>query len=180
MKSIGTLSDVAGNRATDPDAPQTERQRIEALEKRVATLELLLNDVMHHIDNPKKTETKTSASTPERKTKTTPKPPSKPKSNPKQKTTPKQKPKPKSPKQKTPQPWDDPQRLAEISALADRILAETSLASLTKAETVSRFAVDSKLAGQTLAWLVMKGKMSMLSPEPTQDDPDPKKTFRLK
>ena len=29
MRSIGTLSDVAGNRATDPDAPQTERQRIE-------------------------------------------------------------------------------------------------------------------------------------------------------
>lgn len=155
MRSIGRLADVVGSRRTDPDAPQTERERITALEKRVATLELLLNDVMHQLDHPQKTQTKTSASTPPRETK--PKQPQKPK-----------------------QPWDEPERLAEISALADRILAETRLASLTKAETVSRFGVDSKLAGQTLAWLVMKGKMSMESPEPTQDDPDPKKIFRLK
>ena len=182
MRSIGTLSDVAGNRATDPDAPQTERQRIEALEKRVTTLELLLNDVMHHLDTPKKTETKTSASTPQRKTKTTPKQNSKPKSNPKQKTTPKQKTKPKSPKQKqkTKQPWDDPKRLADISALADRILSDPRGEALTKAETVSHFDVNTKLAGQTLAWLVATGKMSMESPAPTPDDPDPKKIFCLK
>ena len=163
MRSLGTLADVAGSRRTDPDAPATESERITALEKRVATLEGLLNDVMHQLNHPKETQTKTSASTPQRETK------------PKQQSKPKSKPQPK-PKQ----PWDDPERLAEISALADRILAETRLASLTKAETVARFGVDSKLAGQTLAWLVMKGKMSMESPEPTQDDPDPKKIFRLK
>ena len=173
MRSIGRLADVVGSRRTDPDAPQTERERITALEKRVATLELLLNDVMHQLDHPKETQTKTSASTPQRETNPKPKQPSKPKSKPQQKHKPK-------PQQKHKQSWDDPERLTEISALADRILAETSLASLTKAETVSRFGVDSKLAGQTLAWLVMKGKMSMLSPEPTQDDPDPKKIFRLK
>ena len=166
MRSIGTLADVAGSRATDPDEPQNESQRITALEKRVSTLELLLNDVMHQLDAPKKTETKTSASTPQRKTKNTPKQPSKPKSR--------------FPKQKHKHPWDDPQRLAEISALADRILSDTRVGSLTKAETVDRFAVDSKLAGQTLAWLVMKGKMSMRTPEPTTDDPDPKNIFTVK
>ena len=165
MRSLGTLADVAGSRRTDPDAPATESERITALEKRVATLEGLLNNVMHQLDTPQKTQTKTSASTPPRETKPKPKQQSKPKSKPQ--------PKPK-------QPWDDPERLAEISALADHILAETRLASLTKAETVARFGVDSKLAGQTLAWLVMKGKMSMESPEPTQDDPDPKKIFSVK
>ena len=58
MRSVGTLADVAGRRRTDPDAPATESERITALEKRVATLELLLNDVMHQLDNPKKTQTK--------------------------------------------------------------------------------------------------------------------------
>ena len=172
MRSIGTLADVAGNRSTDPDAPQTERQRIAALEKRVSTLELLLNDVMHHLDNPKKTETKTSASTPERKTKPKPKQPSKPQ--------PKPKPKSPNPKQKPKQPWDDPQRKNDISALADRILSDPRGEALTKAEVVSHFDVNTKLAGQTLAWLVMKGKMSMESPAPTPDDPDPKKIFCLK
>ena len=173
MRSIGRLADVVGSRRTDPDAPQTERERITALEKRVATLELLLNDVMHQLDHPQRDSNEnvcihtTTGNQPQ--TQATVETQVEATAKTQAEAT-----------QKHKQSWDDPERLTEISALADRILAETSLASLTKAETVSRFGVDSKLAGQTLAWLVMKGKMSMLSPEPTQDDPDPKKIFRLK
>ena len=76
-------------------------------------------------------------------------------------------------------PQTDSERLAEISELADRILA-SNIDAVIKAETVEPFSVDTKLAGQTLAWMVMKGRMEMISSEPTQDDPDPKKIFRLK
>jgi len=172
MRSLGRLSDVAGSRVIDPDAPESENERITALERRVSTLELLLNDVMHQLDKPSQTSTptKTSASTPQRKNKPKPQQPS-----------PQRKNKP-SPEKKQPQkqPWDDPQRLAEISELADRILSDISSDGLTKAETVERFQVDSKLAGQTLAWLVATGKMKMQTPAPTQDNPDAKNVFSLK
>lgn len=167
MRSLGTLSEMAGDRVKAPDRPESDTERIIALERRVATLELLLNDVMHHLD------TQTQTHTPGKPAASTPKP-QKPKKqhNPK---PPKQK-----KKQKQPQPWDDPHRRAEISQLADRILAETPMDSLTKAEVVSRFAVNTKLAGQTLAWMVKKGKMSMRSGHPTEDDSDPQKIFSIK
>lgn len=171
MRSLGRLSDIAGSRVIDPDEPESENERITALERRVSTLELLLNDVMHQLDKPSQTSAppKTSASTPQQKNK--PKP---------QQTPPQRKNKP-SPEKKKPQkqPWDDPQRLAEISQLADRILA-ANIEALTKAETVDRFDVNTKLAGQTLAWMVMKGKMKMETPKPTKDDPDPKNIFSIK
>ena len=166
MKSIGTLSDIAGSRI-EPEGQQTEIERIIALERRVSTLELLLNDVMHQLDTqaPQQPSPNPSASTPKKK-----KPP--PKSKHKQ-------PHQKQKKQKLLQPWENPDRLAEISKLADRILA-SEICEITKAETISQFDVDTKLAGQTLAWMVKTGKMSIESPEPTEDDPDPKKVFRVK
>jgi len=171
MRSLGRLSDIAGSRVIDPDEPESENERITALERRVSTLELLLNDVMHQLDKPSQTSAppKKSASTPQRKNK--PKP---------QQQPPKRKNKP-SPEKKQPQkqPWDDPQRLAEISELADRILA-ANIETLTKAEVVSHFDVDTKLAGQTLAWMVMKKTMRMHTPEATEDNPDPKNVFRIK
>lgn len=173
MRSIGRLADVAGSRHTDPDPQPTEAERITALERRVSTLELLLNDVMHQLDQPSQTSAppKKSASTPKTH-KPAPKPQQK-QSKPKQ-----QKPtKPKKPKQ--PQPWDNPQRLAEITELGNRILASEKN-DFTKAAVVSQFQVNTKLAGQTLAWLVSTGKMKMHTPEPTQADPDPKKIFSIR
>ena len=47
-KSLGTMSDVAA-----PAPPVLDSDtRIEALERRVATLEALLNDVMQQLDRP--------------------------------------------------------------------------------------------------------------------------------
>ena len=46
-KSLGSLQDFATTPHFESDA-----ERITALEKRVTTLELLLNDVMHQIDKP--------------------------------------------------------------------------------------------------------------------------------
>ena len=46
-KSLGSLDNFATTPHFEPDA-----DRITALEKRVATLELLLNDVMHQLDKP--------------------------------------------------------------------------------------------------------------------------------
>ena len=46
-KSLGSLSNFTSTPQLDPDP-----DRITALEKRVATLELLLNDVMHQLDQP--------------------------------------------------------------------------------------------------------------------------------
>ena len=161
MKSIGTLSDMAGDRVSDPTTPMTENERLTALEKRVATLEVLLNDVMHQLDKPDtlpKAKANPSASTPKKKKPKTPKP---------------------KPKKQPPQPWDTPERLQEITALSDRILASEPR-EFTKAEVVSRFEVTPKLAGQALAWMVKTRKMSMHAPEPTPDDPDPKKIFSIK
>ena len=46
-KTIGSLNDFATTPQSDPDT-----DRIIALEKRVATIEMLLNDVMHQLDQP--------------------------------------------------------------------------------------------------------------------------------
>ena len=46
-KTLGSLENLA---ASPP--PETETDRITALEKRVSTLEGLLNDVMHQLDKP--------------------------------------------------------------------------------------------------------------------------------
>lgn len=49
--SLGHLN----NYTTDPETPATSTEaEIEALKKRVGTLELLLNDVMHQLDKPKR------------------------------------------------------------------------------------------------------------------------------
>ena len=46
-KKIGSLNDFTTTPQFDPDT-----DRITALEKRVSTLEMLLNDVMHQLDKP--------------------------------------------------------------------------------------------------------------------------------
>lgn len=46
-RTLGNLNDFATTPQLDPDT-----DRITALEKRVATLEMLLNDVMHQLDQP--------------------------------------------------------------------------------------------------------------------------------
>ena len=48
-KSLGSLTNF---QSAPPPPPETETDRITALEKRVSTLEGLLNDVMHQLDKP--------------------------------------------------------------------------------------------------------------------------------
>ncbi len=52
-KSIGTLADV-GASAVYKDEASDANAKIEHLERRVSTLELLVNDLMHHLDSPTK------------------------------------------------------------------------------------------------------------------------------
>lgn len=162
---IGNINNLITKKSPPPKRVPS---RIEVLEGRVATLESALATLIEEV-----TALRASVERLE-------KPP--PKATPKTKT---EKPKPadtapppKPTKSKAKQPWDDPQRLAEISQLADRILHENT--PLTKAETAERFNVDTKLAGQTLAWMVMKKTMLMHTPEPTEDNPDPKNIFSPK
>ena len=70
-KSLGSLQ----NFATTPQF-ESDTERITALEKRVATLELLLNDVMHQLDKPdRQPKAKTNGKPKAQKSKTpTPKP----------------------------------------------------------------------------------------------------------
>ena len=164
---IGNIDNLISKKSPPPKRVPSP---IEVLEGRVATLESALATLIEEVttlralvERLEKIPPKAEA-TPKRKT---------------EKPKPAASPPPKAAKSKPKQPWDDPQRLAEISQLADRILA-SQIRALTKAETVERFDVDTKLAGQTLAWMVKIGKMSMESPEPTEGDPDPKKVFRVK
>jgi len=50
-RSIGTLADV-GASATYRNEESDANAKIEHLERRVSTLELLVNDLMHHLDSP--------------------------------------------------------------------------------------------------------------------------------
>lgn len=59
QRSLGTLSDLVTTPETPPETP--ESHRISELEKRVATLEMLLNDVMHQLDRPQNTPKQTEA-----------------------------------------------------------------------------------------------------------------------
>ena len=51
MKSIGTLADITTSPQVDPKPDNTQAQ-IDTLTRRVSTLENLLADVMHHLDQP--------------------------------------------------------------------------------------------------------------------------------
>lgn len=162
---IGNISSLISKKSPPPKRVPS---RIEILEGRVRTLESALATLIK--------EVRALRAAVERLEKTPPKatPQTKP-----EKPQPAAPP-PKTAKSKPKQPWDDPQRLAEISELADRILVSSNIESLTKAEVVSHFDVDTKLAGQTLAWMVMKKTMRMHTPEPTEDNPDPKNVFSAK
>lgn len=60
-KSLGSLNDFISTE------PEPENDRYTALEKRVSTLELLLNDVMHQLDQPQnEPRTKQKSTPPER------------------------------------------------------------------------------------------------------------------
>ena len=61
MKSLGMIADVSGSAYTAPSKSISDTERITQLERRVATLEILLNDVMHHLDNPSKSKPKANS-----------------------------------------------------------------------------------------------------------------------
>ena len=61
MRSLGKLSDMQAS--TEPETDDLKNE-LDALKKRVATLEMLLNDVMHQLDTPsKQPKTKPKAKT---------------------------------------------------------------------------------------------------------------------
>lgn len=165
---MGDISNLISKRKP---APKKNPSRIEMLESRVATLESGMATLIKEltalraaVERLEKNPLKENNATPNTKT---------------EKPKPAAAPPPNAAKSKPKQPWDDPQRLSEIESLADRILA-SEIRALTKAETVERFDVDTKLAGQTLAWMVMQKMMLMHTPEATEDNPDPKNVFRIK
>ena len=165
---IGDISSLITKKSPPPKRVPS---RIEVLEGRVGTLESAVATLIEEVralrasvERLEKKPLKENNATPKHKT---------------EKPQPAAAPPPKAAKNKPKQPWDDPQRLSEIESLANRILA-SEIRALTKAETVERFDVDTKLAGQTLAWMVMKKMMQMQTPKPTQDNPDPKNVFRIK
>lgn len=161
---MGDISNLISKRKP---APKKIPSRIEMLESRVATLESGMATLIKEV-SALRAAVESLEKTPLKAT---------PKTKP-EKPKPAAPPPPKENKGKPKQPWDNPERLAEISQLADRILAANT--PLTKAETAERFDVDTKLAGQTLAWMVMQKTMLMHTPEPTEDNPDPKNVFSPK
>ena len=168
--SLGNLNNYALH--TPMPEPDNVYERVEKLERRVATLEGLLNDVMHQIDNPVRNQSfrKPSASNGKPQSKSKPQHPSKPK---------KVKAKGKG-KQAFGSHFTDTQ-MAEIKAHKDTVKALFEDGeSLTKQAAVERLDLDAKIIGRVLAVLAADGVLSMEKPKPTEETPDPKVIFTRK
>ena len=170
--SLGTLSNYVSTPEHE-ETPDNVFERVNKLERRIATLEGLLNDVMHQIDDPVRDQNLNGNKSHVK---------SKPKTNPKSK--PKQKSKPKKPKGKakgkfTAQFTDA--QMAEINANKDAVKALfDDRESLTKQEAVALLDLDAKIIGRVLSVLVSESHISMTKPEPTPENVDPKVIFTRK
>lgn len=89
---------------------------------------------------------------------------------------------PKKETRKRVEPWDNPEIRKDIETCRPKILALLSNgAEITKQGCAEALGIDASLAGRTLSYMMtVKKEITMISPPPTQDDPDPKKRFRLK
>lgn len=163
-KHIGDISNLISKPAMKPKKPPS---RIEVLEGRVATLESALKTVLSELTALRADVEglKTSTAKPPA-TETAPKPPSPPKVSKRPRST----------------PWDDMEIRLQLEAVRPRILELLSDGEqITKQGCADALNIAATLAGRTLSYMMTQTKeITMISPPKTEDDPDPKKLFRLK
>ena len=183
---IGDVTDFVST-PTPPD--QTDTERIGTLEQRVATLEMLLNDVMLQLDKPYNTQTATSASKQTAnpkgkgpKTKSPKQQPAKPNPSKKNAPKPKNKQQQRTPKPETQGPQWGEDGLAKVKENTDPVLvyARQHPDGITKQQTIDATGLENKLVGRVLAYLCSQKQMTMKKPPATESDPDPKMIFTAK
>lgn len=170
-EQIGDISNLISKSGSRSQSLPKELSRIDILEDRVARLEVALEGVVKELTAlraavQRKPESPTPKAIPTEVSKT---PASEPKPPPKK-------------KRKLVQPWDNPNIRRDLEACRPKILELLrDGAEITKAGCAETLDIDATLAGRTLSYLMTQTKeITMISPPPTQDDPDPKKRFRLK
>ncbi len=170
-KSVGTLGDVMGN---VPSVPKNEPITLMDVLGRVETLETALQMLIEEL-------TALRASI-ERLEKTPPKAkPMQPKPT-QPETTAAEKPQTKPTTPKSVHPWDDPKILTQLEACRPRILELLSNGEeVTKQGCADTLNSDPALVGRTISYMIAVTKeVQMISPPKTEDNPEPKKRFRLK
>lgn len=173
---IGNINNLITRKASAPRDPKPP-SRIEVVEKRVDTLESALQTVFKELTALRETVER------QRRPKETATPKETGKhqaSSPSEETQPREKTKVSKPKQKL--PWDAPDIRKDIEAVRPKILELLSDGNeITKQGCADALNLDASLAGRTLSYMMtVKKEIEMISPPPTEDDPDPKKIFRRK
>ena len=184
---IGNIS----NLVRKPPSKPPKRSRIEVVEDRVSTLESALKTVLSEltalradVEGLKTATAKPQQETPPKEntakpTQTSAKPAVKPPS-----TETETKPAPPQKVSKRPRsgPWDDPEVRQDIEACRPRILELIKTEKeITKQGCADALGIGASLAGRTLSYMMVQtNEITMISPKKTEDDPDPKKIFRLK
>ena len=172
---IGNIHNLISKKSSPP--PPKPPSRIEVLEGRVATLESVLQTVLEELTALRETVDRQSPP----KEKATPKETGKETRKPPSEDTPPQT-KRKVSKRPASAPWDDTAIREELEACRPRVraLLETE-PEITKQGCAEALNIDASLAGRTLSYMMSQTKeIEMISPPPTEADPDPKKIFRRK
>lgn len=170
-ENIGNINNLITQKGSAPQPKPPSR--IEVVERRVDSLESALQSVLEELTRLRETFERQRR----RKETATPKDPAKP---PSEETRPQTK--PKGSKRPTSAPWDDKAIHQELEACRPRVraLLETEN-EITKQGCADALGIDASLAGRTLSYMMTQtNEITMISPPKTQDDPDPKKIFRLK
>lgn len=169
---IGNINNLISKKTSPPRSAKPP-SRIEVLEGRVATLESALQTVLEELTALRGSVDRLKPP------KVSPAPP-KPDAPREASAKPLEKTKVSKPKPKV--PWDDPDIRKDLEAVRPRLLELLSDgAETTKQGCAEALNIDASLAGRTLSYMMTQTKeIVMISPPPTEADPDPKKRFRLK
>ena len=172
---IGNINNLISPKSSAPNPKKPSR--IEVLEGRVATLESALQKVVKELTalretiesqrSPKETATPKATAKQEAKSPSEETPPPPPK---------------KVSKRPASAPWDNKEICQELEACRPRVraLLETQH-EITKQGCADALGIAASLAGRTLSYMMTQSnEITMISPPPTENDPDPKKRFRLK
>ena len=175
-EQIGDISNLISKSTSKPKPKPPSR--IELLEGRVATLESTLKTVLSELTALRESVERLSLKT------ATAKPPKENTATPTE-TSAKQAAKPPSPpksKRTRSGTWDDPDIRKELEACRPRIRALlVEEKEITKQGCADALNIAATLAGRTLSYMMTQtNEIEMISPPKTEDDPDPKKIFRLK
>ena len=173
---IGNINNLISQKSSAPRSPKPP-SRIEVVERRIDTLESTLKTVVSELTalreilesqrRPKETATPKATAKQEAKSASSQTPPPPPK---------------KVSKRPASAPWDDKAIREELEACRRRVraLLETEK-EITKQGCADALGIAASLAGRTLSYMMTQTKeIEMISPPPTENDPDPKKIFRLK